>query len=465
MISKIIFSREEGSKREDESPTNSDILKSINSMNQSLKGEMLSVQSKVAQIASKINKVESDLQSYENRWEARMETGEGRIFKLEKNKQSLENRWELHRSDQSKELSIIQTGIDSNSAAVLDLQNKAKINQGKWDNLEELEQKIKKAADKKFQALKNIITTELREEIKEEIKAEIKEETIKEVRSYVAPSTNKIKAGLQVIENKILKEVQSTKTTEYERMKDKAIKNRQNLIVLGLREEHSPQADTWALLSFFKERMDLPNIELYETSRMGRWPDRGSPRPLAVKLKNIQDRWAVWNRKGSIRKVKGYTVWIQEDLPKKLREDNRVFSRIAKTAKLRPDIYQDVRVQDFNLILNGTTYTHETINSLPPDLKPETVYTPRSAHTCVFFTKHSPLSNHHPSSFQLEGHTFVCVEQFLAFNRAQLSGDEVLAKAAMDQQEPAEHKVILNTLRPNQPEVWKEKAKDYILQI
>lgn len=39
-----------------------------------------------------------------------------------------------------------------------------------------------------------------------------------------------------------------------------------------------------------------------------------------------------------------------------------------------------------------------------------------------------------------------------------------MATAAMDQQDPADHKVILNTLSFNQPELWKEKAKDYILQ-
>lgn len=205
-------------------------------------------------------------------------------------------------------------------------------------------------------------------------------------------------------------------------MKDKAIANRQNLIILGLKEEYSPQADTKALVSFFKEKMNLPGIELYEAVRLGRWSDRGSARPLAVKFKNIQDRWAVWNRKGSIKNNRDQPVWIQEDLPKKLREDNRVFNRIAKTAKLRPDIYQDIRVKDFNLILNGTIYTHEMITSLPEDLHPKVVYTPRSTRSCVFFTRHSPLSNHHPATFQLEGQTFVCVEQFLALRRAQLAG-------------------------------------------
>lgn len=34
----------------------------------------------------------------------------------------------------------------------------------------------------------------------------------------------------------------------------------------------------------------------------------------------------------------------------------------------------------------------------------------------------------------------------------------------MESQDPADHKVILNTLRSYQPEVWIERAKEYILQ-
>lgn len=151
-------------------------------------------------------------------------------------------------------------------------------------------------------------------------------------------------------------------------------------------------------------------------------------------------------------------------MPKELREGNRVFSRIAKAAKQRPDIYQDIRIKDFKLSLNGVSYSYEDVERLPRELLPTAVYTPRSARTCVFFTKHSPLSNHHPAAFQLEGQSFVCVEQFLALRRAQLAGDEFLAKSAMEQQDPADHKVILNTLRPDQPNVWKEKAEEHILQ-
>lgn len=98
-------------------------------------------------------------------------------------------------------------------------------------------------------------------------------------------------------------------------------------------------------------------------------------------------------------------------------------------------------------------------------LQPEYVYTPRSDETVVFFTRYSPLSNHHRSPFTLEGTSYVCVEQFLAQQKALLAGNQQLAERAMESPDPADHKVVLNILKKENHEnqdQWKEKAKEII---
>lgn len=444
-------------------PTNADIIEALNAMKQSLKGEMSDMTHKIDQLNSKMNKVENDLQSLENKWEGKMDAVIQKVSALDKNNKSLEKRWELHRSHQSKELSIIQTGIDSNSSAVLELTSTTKKYQEKWEHLESLEKKIEKAADKKFRALKDIIKTELG--------AELKAEVLEEARSTFAPNTSEIKVGLKMVEQRLLQQVQSNHTAvkediQHERLKGQAYAKQQNLLIFGLPEESSSHADTRAVLAFFAQRMNLPHITVYETFRLGQILNhhQNTPRPLVVRFQNIQDRWAVWNRKGAILKVDNLPIWIHEDLPKKLREENRVFNRIARTARQKPDTYRDVRVKDFQLSINGITYSQDGINMLPEELSPREVYTPRTDHVCVFFTRYSPLSNHHPSNFQIGDQYFVCVEQFLALRRAQLARDESLIQAALQKQDPADHKVILNTLRDDQPHTWREKAEEYILQ-
>lgn len=440
------------------SPTNRDIIKTLDIMNRSLKGDISGVKNTVGQMMSHLSKVDKDLQAFENKWEAQMESMQGEVSTLEKNNKSLENRWELHRERQSKELSIIQIGIDSNSSAILELKNADKTNQEKWEKLEQLENKIKKAADSKFQAVKNMVQAELRVEL------------LEEMRSTFAPNTDEIKEGIATLKEEIQEEVRANQAAaeaerQLERLKDQAAAKRNNLIVFSLAEQHSLEADTRALLFFFKDRMDLPNLSVKEVYRLGNFQmNQSLPRPLVVKFAFIQERWQVWNRKGSITKIAHNPIWIQEDLPKKLREDTRIFNRIAKAARQKPHIYQEVRIKDFKLIIDGTQYGPDDLHSLPEELQPKSVYTPRSAHSCVFFTRYSPLSNHHPSNFKIDDQSFICVEQFLALRRAQLAGDDFHAKEAMEKQDPADHKVILNSLRSNQPDLWFTKAEQYILQ-
>lgn len=196
-------------------------------------------------------------------------------------------------------------------------------------------------------------------------------------------------------------------------------------------------------------------------SRLGAVGNR--PRPLVIQFPNLADRWAVWNRKNSIKFEEGRAVWLQEDLPKKLREDNKVLQRVAKTARSLPDKYSGSKIKDYKISINGSKYGREDLHLLPEELSPERIYTPRSEEATVFFTKHSPFSNHFHSPFTLEGIKFVCIEQYLATHKAFLAGDKDLARQAMESQDPADHKVILNKLRSAASKEWKEKAPEYIL--
>lgn len=54
-------------------------------------------------------------------------------------------------------------------------------------------------------------------------------------------------------------------------------------------------------------------------------------------------------------------------------------------------------------------------------------------------------------------------EQYLAVQRAYLSRDKPLARRAMEQKDPSEHKLILNKLRNEYPEEWRQKAPTLIL--
>lgn len=210
--------------------------------------------------------------------------------------------------------------------------------------------------------------------------------------------------------------------------------------------------------------MGLAGLHIQVTYRLCPFlSDPPHPRPLVVKFASIKDRWLVWNNKGKIPYDRDSPIRIQEDIPKKLREDVCVLQRIARVANMNRLKFGEVRVKDYKLFFQGEWYGINDIDQLPSELHPKRVYSPRSMESMVFFTKHSPLSNHHPSSFSINGMTFSCVEQYLALAKASLAKNETLAKRAMDATVPAENKTILNLLRKEVKEKWAEHAPHIIL--
>lgn len=129
---------------------------------------------------------------------------------------------------------------------------------------------------------------------------------------------------------------------------------------------------------------------------------------------------------------------------------------------MNPELYGEVKVKEYKLNLNGQIYNMDNLHLLPKELSPHAVCMPRSETALVFFTKNSPFSNHFPSDFDLEGLSFSCVEQYLAVYQAYLSQDKRLARRAMQQKYPAEQKLILNKLRKDKTEEWRQKAPELI---
>lgn len=92
------------------------------------------------------------------------------------------------------------------------------------------------------------------------------------------------------------------------------------MIFFGLPEGASAEEDLSTVQSFLTERMSLQWIQT-ATYRLGSPSSLGARfgvRPIAVRFRNIQDWWLVWNQKGTITFVPNSPVWLHEDLPKQL---------------------------------------------------------------------------------------------------------------------------------------------------
>lgn len=434
-------------------------LDALDSITIALKEGMSGVQSKVDGVLAQMGSVKNDLLRCEEKWEAGANALAERITKLERSSQGMNNKWDSFRAKVQKDVSIKQSGIDSNSSKILDLEakvaelqeresqansNSEKIREleaqvthyrEKWEALESTEKNIKEAAEDKFK----LIQVSLKEEIHKEL--------------------NK-----GVPKPQIQTQAEAPQASQYAKLKDQAHRNRHNIILFGLYDNNDVEADLKDVVTFFKDRMGLLNMAIENTYRLGPYGNTNSdrPRPLVVTFSDIKDRWAMWNRRGKIKYVQDVPIWLHEDLPKKLRTDNRILQRIAKMARTKQDIYGEVKVKDYRIHLNGQEYDMDSLHLLPKELTPHAVYSPRSETALVFFTKNSPFSNHFPSDFKLDGLSLSCVEQYLAVQRAYLAKDKPLARRAMQQKDPAEHKMVLNKLRNQDRDEWRRLAPDLI---
>lgn len=404
-------------------------LDTLEGMSKDMKQDMGKIHSRISSISTQMTGIQSDLKKAELKWEESEEVLKGRMLKVEKGCQKIEKALEGCKTALHSDLQKAQSSLDSNSSRILELENKLLDGTPNWANAEDLQEKIDLAAEKKCNKLYEV----LREEVKKEV-------------------ANDMEADKKTQEQK----------QAYQKLKDQAFAKRQNLLVFGISESKSREEDRTAVLHFFSDKMAIkkPNIEtLY---RLGAIKANKS-RPILVKFSDINERWDIWKKRSTIKHDPKKPVWIQEDLPRKLREDNRVLLRILKTAKSMTNTPHEVRIQDFQIVFNGNKYDINNLHRLPREISPKMAFTPYSDEVVVFFTKHSPFSNHFPCTFVVDTVTFNCVEQFLALQRAFLAKNKPLTHRVMGTNNPADHKSVLNILHKDQPEVWKEKSKSLIM--
>lgn len=276
-------------------------------------------------------------------------------------------------------------------------------------------------------------------------------------------SAKKLKAEATSVADKKVGEL--SKAFQYKTLKDKAFRNRHNLIILGLKEH--PSNSAYAVVKgFFRNVLKLYRLNIATAYRLGTAPPEGSNynRPILVTFPFLADRNAVWRKKnGNITPDDHDKIKIQADLPKQLREDLQLLHRVARAASKLPQ-YQSATVRDYALQLNGEQFLAEDLESLPQPIRPSSLAIAKSDNSLAFFSKHCELSNHHPSRFTINGNTFQNVEHYLAFKRAEMSDDPSMVEKALQTLDPVGAKSILNFLRNNHEQEWDTQRENIAME-
>lgn len=248
-------------------------------------------------------------------------------------------------------------------------------------------------------------------------------------------------------------------------MESKSEARNRNLIVMGLSEEGNEESDLKAAKDLFTQKMGLSNIDLDQIVRLGK-EGGAAPRPALVTFQFLSQRNKAWFAKSKLKKISeedhSKQIWLQEDVPKPIKIAQKALYQTFKRAKSMKDTFTSVQLKGTKLIIDGNAYSHLDMENLPPPLRPASLATRQSESAVIFFGRASPLSNHHHSPFLLDDHHFACVEQYLAWSRAELAGNETLSSKALSSSNPAICKGILNELHKSDSTKWEEQTEGCI---
>ena len=155
---------------------------------------------------------------------------------------------------------------------------------------------------------------------------------------------------------------------------------------------------------------------------------------------------------------------MEEDFPLFIEEARRELQPIATTIntfgynkkynyKYKASLFEN------QLIVNGISYTTDTLDKLPTDISTEKLFTQRNNNMVAFFSKHSPLSNYHSCNIEVEGNNYNCQEQHYTQQKALAFNDFKTAEKIMKETKPANMKRLGKNINNYDNKIWREKKE------
>lgn len=414
-------------------------LKEIRSQMTNLNKMENTTASLVEQLAATANRT-GDLEN-------RVNNSEDKVSKLNDNMDSLERELTAHKSKHGE----METAIQKLEGSVAPLKVKIDQHEKQVREIKVLKKEftdISESADKSVMQMKDLIDIQ-REQVDsfnvgaKQIEKEWKKEVMAEI-------------------DRRFKKIEDDKYCTS--LKDQAFRNRHNLVITGAKED--PDKSTFQVVkNFFNDTLKLKNLNVHSAARLGvqSGMDGTYNRPIMVKFNNLTHRNKVWRKRKAIpMEGNNAKIRIQADLPKALREGMQSLYRVVTAASKIPH-FEDAKVQDYQLTVNGETYQITDLDMLPERIRLSTLSSPQSETHLVFFTRHAILSNHFPANFKVNEQHFDSMEQYLAVKRAELSEKEDFVYKAIHAKDPVQAKYVLNALHGDHQEQWEGKLDELVM--
>ena len=182
-------------------------------------------------------------------------------------------------------------------------------------------------------------------------------------------------------------------------------------------------------------------------------------RPIIARFHHLKDKMALQQHYSELSKQYGMSV--TDDYPYEIETERKQLLPVLQTAKQLSSDY-NARLVANKLFINGKRYSTESLSQLPPALHPERIFTPSRDGMTAFFTKNSPLSNHFPSDFKVNGDKYSSMEQYIMSVKAESFGDHELHAKIMAENNPVKLRRMARFVNNFSNNKWKSVAEEKV---
>jgi ribA/ribD-fused uncharacterized protein len=231
---------------------------------------------------------------------------------------------------------------------------------------------------------------------------------------------------------------------------------RDNLLMEGIPEsDHESWTECEKKVKVILEhKMKIQNVKDFKFVRYHRLgpklPNTVRPRMVIFKLHWFKDREAIWNKKNELKNT---NIWLKEDFPAEINRRRSVLLPIFHEAR---KLNKVVSLRVDRLVLEGKTFTVDTLSQLPDDLQPTKLATHTENGVTAFFRSASPLSMFHPVQIKDtdNNNIYHCGEQWLHREKALFFKDESTAADIMMAETAVECKTLGRNVKNFNDDQW-----------
>ena len=301
---------------------------------------------------------------------------------------------------------------------------------------------LRESVDNKVGSLENTIQQQ-KIEVKEELHkiesslSRHKEELNKQFKEDI--KQNRVSIQRIVNENILLKKENIELKDRLSRIEQSQLKN--NVIITGIPEQQWETYNTTkqrvldTIASSMKSTTEEErknnievsnNTEIAYCTRVGRYRP-GKYRPISVTFQRQEDKDTLMSGKSNLPPG----LYVNHEYPPHIKRNRDRLRPILRLAKSTQKYKDKCRLENDTLVLDGNRFSINDIPTLPEEVAAYKSAQKVDDEKIAFHGEFSPFSNFHKSPFTWKDHNFHCAEQFIQYQKAIISGDELTAEAIL----------------------------------